>query len=202
LAVAFVGLPVPVAWAGVFDMPQFVAPASFSVGIEPEVILTSGAGLGVNVKYTHGISDLVNVMAALGTGSGPRRFRAGGGAVLDVFPDYGHQPGIGVGFHVFYYRVRPSQVLGITDVTVAELDATATPYIHKSFEAGKTAGRFDPFVSVPVGLRLSEGSYRPFAAVALGSVFMPTDNLRYVVELGVAIQNTDSYLAGGISYYH
>src|SRR4051812_30956228 len=80
------------ATAGVFDMPQFVAPGEFAIGLEPEITLSDGAGLATNLRYTHGVSDLSNASAIIGTGGGLRQFRVGGNYTFDFFPDIEKQP--------------------------------------------------------------------------------------------------------------
>ena len=46
------------AQAGVFTLPHFVPAGDWALGLEPELTLTSGAGLGANVKFTHGLTEL------------------------------------------------------------------------------------------------------------------------------------------------
>src|SRR4051812_7534452 len=79
------------AQAGVFDLPRFVHPGEFAIGIEPEIMLSNGSGVGVNLKYTHGLSDLNNLQIILGTGGGPRQLRFGGAMTFDFFPDLDKQ---------------------------------------------------------------------------------------------------------------
>ncbi len=63
------------AQAGVFTTPRFVDPGKAELGLEPELVLTSGAGIGFNARFKYGLTELNNVTAILGSGSGPRRFR-------------------------------------------------------------------------------------------------------------------------------
>src|SRR5262249_48150156 len=84
------------AHAGVFNLYHYVEPEKYAVGFEPELQLTHGAGLGANGKFTVGLNDFLNAGGAVGTGGGGRKFRIGGYAVFDLFPDIEGQPGIGV----------------------------------------------------------------------------------------------------------
>lgn len=191
-----VGSAVPSAHAGVFNTSRFTMPGSFSIGLEPEVHLTSesgGAGVGANLRYTHGINELVNVQGVLGTGNGPKKFRVGGGLVFDFFPDVETQPGIGLATQMTYLRDGENR---------GRLEAAAVPYIHKTFRSGTS--EVDPFLSVPLGFALVDGTnnYVPTVAVAIGSVFKGSQNVNYIVELGLAVANTSSYVSGGIVYSH
>ena len=178
--------------AGVFTMPHFVEPDHFSLGIEPELTFTDGAGIGVNAKYTHGISDLMNVMGVIGTGSGPKKFRIGGAAVFDFFPDVEEQPGVGLALEGIYYRRRDG----------GRLDLTAVPYIHKAFKHGDML--VEPFAALPVGFGFRSDNYDGLFSVVVGTIFGQADSehLRYVVELGINVDHADTYIAGGLSYYH
>ena len=176
--------------AGVFSMPHFVEPSQFSIGLEPELTLNDGAGIGANLKYTHGLSDLTNVMGVIGTGGGPRNFRLGAAGIFDFFPDTEGQPGIGLGVESIYYRRRD----------VGRLEFTALPYIHKSFSM--ESGSVDPFLSVPFGIGFREHGYDGLLSFTMGALFWKEEKMKYVMELGVDIQHSDTYIAGGFVYYH
>ena len=177
-----------IASAGVFTMPHFVEPDHFSLGLEPELTFTDGAGIGVNAKYFHGLSDLTNAMGVIGTGSGPKNFRIGGGVVWDFFPDIDQQPGIGLGTQAVYYRHRD----------FVRLELTAIPYIHKAFKMGDSV--VEPFAAFPFGLGFRSGGYDGLLSVAVGTIFGQSNQLRFVVELGVDVDHSDTYLAGGVSF--
>ncbi|MBC7397773.1 MAG: hypothetical protein H7333_10055, partial [Bdellovibrionales bacterium] len=71
------------AQAGVFNIPEFVEYKSWAIGLEPEITLSAGpetqsSGIGINVKFTYGITPLSNLQLGLGEGSGSKGFRAGG----------------------------------------------------------------------------------------------------------------------------
>ena len=177
------------AMAGVFDIYHFVAPGKSAAGVEPEVVLSNGAGVGANLKYTYGLNELSNVQAILGTGSGPRRFRIGGNMSFDFFPDVQGQPGIGLAAQVLYYRLPNTGVMEITGI----------PYIHKAYEMeGHTV---EPFAAVPLGVGFSDGNYFALSQFVIGGMFKATDSISYVAELGVDINHTESYVSGGMVYY-
>ncbi len=56
--------------AGVFNIPKFVEPGKFAIGGEPEATFTRGGGFGLNAKYTHGLTDLLNIQGEVGGGFG------------------------------------------------------------------------------------------------------------------------------------
>ncbi len=189
--------------AGVFNLPKFVSPGEFAIGIEPEVVFSTGGSAGFNAKYTHGISDLSNLQVTLGTGGGNRRFRAGGAFTFDFFPDIDGQPGIGLALQGLYLRNR----LGGT------FDLSAVPYLHKSFTLTRSdlkngeknadkGNELDPYLAVPVGINFYDGRYEIPIAVVFGASFQSFEKIRFGIELGVAISNTESYMSGGVTYYH
>lgn len=182
-------LPYPT-HAGVFNLPHFIPPGSFTLGLEPELVLTSGAGIGLNFKSTHGISDLINASGIIGTGSGPYRFRAGGNISFDLFPDAPGQPGIGIALQGLYFRLKED----------GRFDLTTIPYIHKGFVS--SGGEFEPFLALPFGIGIKDGEDIALSTISIGSLFKTNEQIRYVLEVGVAINNTESYVSGGVIYYH
>ncbi len=179
-----------VAQAGVFTMPRFVEPNEYTIGLEPELTFSDGAGIGVNAKFTHGYSDLVNFMGMIGTGSGPRNFRVGGAAVFDFFPDVDDQPGIGVATQGIYYRRRD----------VGRLELTGIPYIHKAFKTGNSL--VEPFAAFPIGIGFRSDNYDGLFSVVVGTMFHKSDHVSFVIELGVNVEHSDTYIAGGVSFSH
>lgn len=190
MTLVVLGFSLQNSWAGVFSLPHFVPSGDFAIGVEPELTLTHGAGFAINLKYTHGISDLMNAGAILGTGSGPRRFRIGGNVSFDFFPDAEGQPGIGLALQGVFYRLKDSGSFEITTI----------PYIHKAFM--HSGNEFEPFLAIPFGIATGEGPSTALSSIVIGSLFKASEKTRFVLEFGVAINNTDSYIAGGIVYYH
>lgn len=179
------------AYGGSFDLVHFISPGDFAIGLEPELGLSNGASVGANLKYTQGLNELSNVSAILGTSSGRRKFQLGGNMTFDIFPDLESQPGIGIAASTIYYQLPDA----------GQVELTAIPYIHKTFRVGG-GGEVEPFLSVPFGLAFSEGRYSSVSNMSVGSLFKSGENLRFVMELGVAINNSESYFSGGIVYYH
>jgi hypothetical protein len=177
--------------AGVFNTPHFIAPGEFGIGVEPELnFRDDSATAGVNFRYTHGLSDLSNVTGIIGTGGGTRKFRFGGVYTFDFFPDVEKQPGIGIAVQPLYVQL-PS---------AGSVEITVTPYIHKNFKVQQ--GDIDPFLAVPIGLMLSQGTYKTISTLVAGAHFQMNEHVGSVVELGVKLNNSFSYFSGGIVYYH
>lgn len=177
------------AQAGVFTTPRFLAPGESSLGIEPEVVLTSGAGVGFTARYTYGLNELMNVIGVIGTGTGPRKFRAGVASTFDFFPDIEGQPGIGLAFSGIYQRLAES----------GQFELLATPYVHKVFVTN--GSEVEPYFGLPFGMGFSGGQYRALSTVAVGSLFKTAESpFRYGIEFGIAVNNTESAVSAGISY--
>jgi hypothetical protein len=186
----------PKSHAGVFTLPRFVMPGEFAVGVEPEIFFpggsSTGTNVGINLRYTHGISDTSNLTILGGTGSGPRGLRAGGALTFDVFPDSESQPGIGIALQGLFIQLP----------TAGSVEVSSIPYLHKSFSSGAGGSVIEPFLAVPLGLSLSQGAYQTLSTLSLGAIFQHNDHFRSVVEIGFGMSNTAGYLSGGVSYYH
>lgn len=176
------------AQAAVFNTPHFLKPEEQAIGVEPELTLTSGAGLAATFRYSRGLSDINNGHVIVGTGGGPRKFRMGGNLTFDFFPDVEGQPGIGVAAQALYVRL----------VDRGQLELTGVPYIHKAFYSGNN--EIDPFISVPIGIGFSGGRYQALSTMVVGSFFKASESMKYVLELGVDINHTESYLSGGVVF--
>ena len=190
----FLALASGPAQAGVFDTPQFVQPGEFALGFEPELTLTNGAGMAGNLRYTQGLTELNNLNVILGTGGGPRRFRAGGNVTFDFFPDIDKQPGIGIAVQGLYYRLHQA------DVDSGQFEVSGVPYIHKAFQA--TGYEIQPFFSIPFGIAFSSGTYQWFSQVVVGALYKQSEHVRFSTEIGFNINHAESYVSGGIIYYH
>lgn len=197
--VALVGTLGGSAKADVFNLPRFVEDGAFAIGLEPELVLTNGSGVGINGRFTYGLSDLISVSTQLGIGSGPRKFRALADVDFDLIPDVPGQPGIGIATRATFVRVpTPGSTSG--DVS-GQLELTAIPYIHKAFANGNSAA-IDPFFSVPFGMSFLDGNYKGLATAVVGAQIQGGESVWYSAEFGIAINHTESYFAGGISYFH
>lgn len=186
---------IPGAQAAVMMYPQFVNPGSNAIGIEPEVVFTNGGGIGATVKYQHGISELSNLYLDLGTGTGVRRFRLGAGMSFDFFPDVDRQPGIGIMLGTHYYRYN------ISDISFGQMTIEGSPYIHKTFKDAE--GReVEPYFSLPLAMQFRDSQYNIGVSSAFGAMFRErSGGTAYAIELGVNIQNSETYLSGGVVFY-
>jgi hypothetical protein len=178
--------------AGVFNLTQYIEQDQWAVGIEPELQLSGGSGLGGMAKATYGLNPLSNVQLGVGSGSGDRTFRASSALTFDFVPDLATQPGIGVAVQTAYINRR---------IGAGRTEITAFPYIHKSFETAQQ-GRIDPFIAVPFGFGFSDGRYDTIASLNIGTNIIANVNLSYTVELGINLRGQETSLSGGFTYFH
>ncbi|MBC7385825.1 MAG: hypothetical protein H7301_06655 [Cryobacterium sp.] len=190
LAISFLS-PLHQAQAGLFNMPHFVEPGKNAVGFEPEITLTHGGGVAGNIHYTQGLTPLNNLNLILGTGTDSRQFRVGGSFTFDFVPDIGDQPGMGIAAQAIYYRYHDEY---------GQLETAAIPYIHKSFHDGQ-GNVVEPFLALPLGPAFRSGHYKWTTAIVLGAMYQPkAAAVRFIGELGVNLNKTESYISGGILY--
>ncbi len=185
--------PASESYAGVFDLPSFLDPGKFSVGLEPEIALTNGVGLAGNLKPRYGVNDFLNIELNTGVGLGDRRFRVGGTLDFEWFPDLaGWQPGVATPLTISYLNIDHKD----------ELQFLATPLIYKSFQGGEGV-TFTPFLGFPIGWAARESQLRGVAQLAVGSMFQGANmqNLQFVAEMGINIYKSYTYLSGGMVYY-
>lgn len=182
------------AHAGVFNIPQFVDYQSWAVGIEPEMTLSSfgdrGSGIGLNAKFTYGITPLSNLQVGVGTGSGPRGFRLGGTYTFDFIPDIEGQLGAGLALQAYFYKLKGS---------VSQTETTIYPYIHKMIHSA-SGFNYDPYVALPYGLAFVGGTYRSVLQAVFGTYFKTSEHFGFNGEIGINLKDTDTYLAFGINY--
>jgi hypothetical protein len=188
--ILFGALLANVAQAGIFNAPHFIEPGKMSIGVEPELTTSDGAGLAGNLRYTLGIADFMDAAAIIGTGSGPLRFRLGGDMVFDFFPDVNNQPGIGLLTRVIYYKYPVS----------GELRVFGAPYIHKAFVL-ENKEEVEPYIAIPLGVGFDNGTYHGLSQFVIGSMFKNMEQFRYNLELGINMSNVETYISGGITYY-
>lgn len=176
--------------AGVFNLPKYISASQFGIGIEPELTLTSGAGIGIQARFQYGVGEMTNAHLIVGNGQGPRQFRVGGAMAFDFFPDVEGQPGIGLAVSALYSRVT----LG------GRMDATLVPYIQKTIKGQDSD--FTPYAAIPIGLAfLDTGAYSTITQFVFGSGFKLSERFRYMIELGIGITSSDTYMSTGLMIY-
>jgi hypothetical protein len=182
------------AHATVFTIPQFVEHKSWAIGFEPEATLSTasptGTGVAFNTKFTYGLTPISNLQIGIGPGSGEKDFRIGGTYSVDWIPDLPGQVGAGLAAQAYYFNLRNS---------TARTDFQVYPYLHKNFATSKGFD-IDPFVALPVGMSFTQGQYFWTAQLAVGSFFRTSEHVGLNGELGFNLQNTDTYLAFGVTY--
>jgi hypothetical protein len=178
-------------YTGTATLTRFVEEGSFSVAIAPEVVLTPATkGLGANISYTHGFSDLVNASLLFGVHQGQKQFRVGAILGIDFFPDTEGQPGIGVGIEPIYYR----------RVDGYQFELVALPYLHKSFSIDEML--IDPYISFPFGMAFTHLGSHMMYGMAMGSHFQTWEHVSMPLELGLSLHRGEIYVSTGIHYYY
>jgi hypothetical protein len=181
--------------ASMFNLTQYIEPAKWSLGLEPEFQLSTQAGFGGTAKFTYGLNELSNAQIGIGSGSGSRQFRVGGSMTFDFIPDLESQPGMGIALNSYFVRSRLTN-----SPIVNNLELSVAPYIHKSFENG--ASVIDPFIALPYGIALGDNKYRTIASLAVGSNFKASEHFVYTAEFNINLKDTDTAISGGFTYYH
>jgi len=172
-------------------LPRFIEPQKWALGFEPAVAFSQNASLAGVGKFSYGLSDWNNLQLVFGNGTGDHQFRAGMQLTADIFPDYDGQPGIGIGGSVQYSRFT----------NLGQLELSVFPYIHKALNLSGTK-EIEPYIAFPFGMNFRDGNYLPTSQLVVGAMFQNTKYFRYSFELGMAINNTDSFVSGGVTYYH
>lgn len=176
--------------AGVFNIPEFVDQSSWSVGLEPEATFSGGGSFSNTLKFTYGIASLSNLQIGLGTGTGTRGFRTGATYTFDFIPDLDGQIGAGLALQAYYFKMAGS---------IGETQLMVYPYIHNQFgNTGNTST--DPYIALPIGMALKDGTYRTVAQLVLGSYFQTSQNFGINAELGINMKGSDTYVSTGITY--
>lgn len=177
-------------FAGVFTTPHYLSPGSVGIGIEPQVTFNRNSGIGGMVRGTLGLTELSNLSIMIGAGGSLQKITTGANLSFDVFPDTDYQPGIGMALQGLYYKV--SDVSDDSGIQVSTI-----PYIRKSFKT--EAGMFEPFLSYPIGLQLSNGYYDVRSQLVLGTLLKVSSGIGYVLECGIGTRHAEAYLSGGIT---
>jgi hypothetical protein len=77
----------------------------------------------------------------------------------------------------------------------------AMPYVHKTFFSAEKGTEIEPYFAVPFGLGFSDGNYRAITQFVIGGMFKSSEKVRTILEFGIALNNTESYLSTGVVYY-
>lgn len=177
--------------AGVFDLPAFLPPGEFSLGLEPEIITSNPSGAGFYLKPKFGTTSFLNWQGIIGTGSGDRNLRLGATADFDWFPDVDYQPGIATPFTLLYTQIAGDNIINYY----------FSPLIYKTFK-GQDA-EYIPFISVPFGWTIRNSRNQNFSQFVMGSMFKSPgmQYFRFTVEAGFNMNRSYSYISGGVTWF-
>lgn len=175
--------------AGVFTTPTYLEPKEWAIGIEPELVLSNGAGFGGYARLQMGVNDLSNANFFVGAGSGPKGFRIGANMTFDLFPDNQDQPGVGVAFQAAHQAATAA----------GRFELQGIPYISKSVHTG--GGTLAPFLAIPLGLGFSDGTYSVVSSINVGASMKTNPRFRYVLEVMFGLKTEETAISGGLVYY-
>jgi hypothetical protein len=157
-------------------------------------IMSNGAGMGFQGRYTHKLNQALAVDGGIGLASGSRSARLFAGVDYEIFPDYAKQPRFSMK-GAFEYASEFSN--GREVFTVA-------PTVSKGFNFwGQEAF---PFVAMPIGLSLNSENqtYLPTMALALGATTkLPVETFKDMsanIEFDIGIRNSFTAIFLGLSY--
>ena len=192
------------AQAGVFTTPHYIEERQWSLGVEPELTIagqsevapgTSSTGVAITGRFTYGINELSNVALLLGTGGGPKQFRAGGVYTFDFFPDIaGGQPGIGLAVQ----GMSLSRPVSAQD-SVSALEVTGIPSVRKLFHSSTVS--IEPYLAFPMGWRFQSQDTSWTTQAVFGALVQASNELKYTFELGMNVSKTESYFSTGLTYF-
>lgn len=209
--------------AGVFTLPQFLDPGATQVGLEPEFIFTNRGGPGIQGRIAYGVNDLSNFHVWLGTGSEPRKFRTGGLYSFDFIPDIEGQIGAGIAVGAQFLKQpqwnrwdvmvvpylhegfisadsnansRSSRVISSRKTRPEKKSAEETYEEESPREDSVT----EPYFAMPLGYAYRNSEWVFASSFVIGSLFHINSYITYVMEFGVNVNYSETYLSGGFGF--
>lgn len=164
----------------VFNLPFSIVQGTSAIGLVPDLTLGTATSAGVGLRYTYGLTDILNAQVGIGTRSGEPGISVGVGASAELLTDDKGRPGLGVA----------AQMYNVSRGGEPTTDMMVIPYIHKRFE--RKGGMTDPFVAVPFWVNR--------VGFVLGSEFSISEHFRYSAELGMNLNNAATYFSAGLTY--
>jgi hypothetical protein len=176
------------AYYSVMDNGEILAPGKYKITGETQFITDDG-GINIPLRFDAGLNDEMGIRGIIGFGA--TDFFAGGMFKWMPVPDLDNQPAIGANMGILYGRDRGS----------GELTFRFEPLISKRFEVN--FGHITPYASIPLGVRTRNGDRYEndptdfVAQFAVGGQLELHDwnNLQFMTELGVDLDNAYSYLS-------
>jgi hypothetical protein len=178
-----------VAQAAIFDAADYLSPSQQSIGILGDMLLSNPSGEGVEAHFKQGINQLVNAEAFAGMGSSNRKFRAGGQANINFFPDSEGQIGISLLSGGSFIKREAAKAM----------EFHLTPLFHKEVD-GFNGNPVNLYLGVPLFIELSQGRYITGSQVAFGGQWDLNQKRKWfaVSEAAISFNHAETYIALGI----
>jgi hypothetical protein len=190
LAVLLGSWPMPQAKAfTVMDSYQNLQFSRQSLAAEVPIVFDELSAIGLTGRYKYGLSDYTNLFGEAGLLSDDLGYRFRGGFSAYLLPDYRNQPGITLMADLTFLNVgdEGNVLFGVA------------PVLHKELIGG--LWNFEPYISLPLRLRLEDGEYETAANWVFGSGFQAAEwqNIQLHAELGLNASHWIDYFSVGAS---
>lgn len=167
---------------------QLVKAGQYKLGVETQFLTSRDDGVNLAARFDGPINEELNWKALLGFGT--TDFFMGGFVKWVPFPDTDTQPAIGVTAGATYAHYERH----------SEISLRAHPFVSKLFES--EIGDFNPFVSLPIGIRSYDDDTQVPIHLALGSEFrsIKLEKVKFVAEIGINLSKAFSYFSIGAQF--
>ena len=171
------------------DTGELLKEDEYKASFETQFITDDGTGTNFVGRFDTWMSDELNAQALLGFGEVD--IQLGGFVKWVPIPDYGQQPALGVKLGGLYARQHDAH----------ELNFRVSPFLSKSFETN--IGIFQPFASLPTGVRTIDGDVDTPLQVAFGTEWKTFnfEKLRFLIEAGFDINEAFTYISFSASLF-
>jgi len=176
------------AYFSTLDTGRVIQPGQYRALLEPQIIFNRYDGFNLIGHFDTGVTEDQSVRGTLGFGE--VGFQLGASYKWIPFPDAATQPAIG----------------GIAGVSFARIDDKTAfslrfaPLASKSFET--EIGDLTPYASLPIGVTTYDGETLIPVQLAVGSEWKTLNfqNLKFMAELGLNLNEAFSYISAAITY--
>jgi hypothetical protein len=175
------------AYYSVLDTGDILAPGHYDLSLETEFITSDGSGANVVGRFDTPVADDAQIRALVGGGT--TDFHAGAFYKWVPIPDVHDQPAVGIIAGALYARANNPEGNSTNYFT-----ARIAPVASKAFQF--EFGKLEPYLSVPIGVRVGDGSQLPIQ-LALGTEVKThhLDNIAWRAELGFNLNQAYSYIS-------
>lgn len=181
------------AYFSLMDSGSIKEEGTYRILGEGQILLDSPEGFNFNGRFSTGIDDESEVQFEAGVGSVD--FYLGAFWKWMPFPDTDEQPAVGARFGLTFADVNNFTTYGVN----------ITPLVSKKFKLD--FGTLAPYAGIPIGLQKNTNDTYFSLQAALGVEWTPDEwqfsslqNIRFLVEYGLEIDDSFDYFSFGASY--